>query len=121
MVGAGFAGLSVAWHLLNVTYYLFFFFFYTLLLSLQNKNNSFLSIDININNGEQSSGKDLGLHIDIYDEVGIGGGASGVSGGLLHPYSPKGTIPYQPSSFHYTLCSFFFTFFFTIFVLFVVH
>lgn len=90
----------------------FFFFFYTLLLSLRNKNNSFLSIDININNGEQSSGKDLGLHIDIYDEVGIGGGASGVSGGLLHPYSPKGTIPYQPSSFHYTLCSFFFTFFF---------
>lgn len=94
MVGAGFAGLSVAWHLLNVTYYLFFFF-YTLLHSLQNKNNSFLSIDININNGEQSSGKDLGLHIDIYDEVGIGGGASGVSGGLLHPYSPKGTIPYH--------------------------
>lgn len=28
--------------------------------------------------------------IDIYDEVGIGGGASGASGGLLHPYSPKG-------------------------------
>ncbi|XP_058180721.1 uncharacterized protein LOC131299121 isoform X6 [Rhododendron vialii] len=27
--------------------------------------------------------------IDIYDEVGIGGGASGVAGGLLHPYSPK--------------------------------
>ncbi|XP_075675203.1 uncharacterized protein LOC142643147 isoform X3 [Castanea sativa] len=56
VVGAGFAGLSVAWHLLN------------------------------------SSGKDLGLHIDIYDEVGIGGGASGVSGGLLHPYSPKGKL-----------------------------
>lgn len=30
------------------------------------------------------------MRIDIYDEVGIGGGASGVSGGLLHPYSPKG-------------------------------
>lgn len=29
--------------------------------------------------------------IDIYDEVGIGGGASGVAGGLLHPYSPKGS------------------------------
>ena len=30
------------------------------------------------------------MRIDIYDEVGIGAGASGVSGGLLHPYSPKG-------------------------------
>ncbi|XP_051149432.1 uncharacterized protein LOC127264096 isoform X2 [Andrographis paniculata] len=29
------------------------------------------------------------LCVDIYDEVGIGGGASGVAGGLLHPYSPK--------------------------------
>eukprot|EP01018_Ginkgo_biloba_P039631 Gb_02883 [translate_table: standard] len=27
--------------------------------------------------------------IEIYDELGIGGGASGVAGGLLHPYSPK--------------------------------
>lgn len=33
--------------------------------------------------------KELHLCIDVYDEVGIGGGASGVSGGLLHPYSPK--------------------------------
>ncbi|KAJ9557989.1 hypothetical protein OSB04_012603 [Centaurea solstitialis] len=53
VLGAGFAGLSVAWHLL-----------------------------------EQSP---IGLHIcvDVLDDVGIGGGASGVSGGLLHPYSPK--------------------------------
>lgn len=29
------------------------------------------------------------MHIDIFDEFGIGGGASGVAGGLLHPYSPK--------------------------------
>lgn len=35
--------------------------------------------------------KDVPLRIDIYDEVGIGGGASGVAGGLLHPYSPKGS------------------------------
>ncbi|XP_062159042.1 uncharacterized protein LOC133866507 [Alnus glutinosa] len=56
VLGAGFAGLSVAWHLL------------------------------------QESPRDLGLRIDIYDEVGIGGGASGVSGGLLHPYSPKGKL-----------------------------
>ncbi|CAH9086784.1 unnamed protein product [Cuscuta europaea] len=35
------------------------------------------------------SPKESHLFIDIYDEVGIGGGASGVSGGLLHPYSPK--------------------------------
>lgn len=38
----------------------------------------------------QQSPMDLRLHIDLYDEVGVGGGASGVSGGLLHPYSPKG-------------------------------
>ena len=92
----------------NVLSILFFFLF--ALLSLQNKNISFLLIDIN--NGEQSSGKDLGLRIDIFDEVGIGGGASGVSGGLLHPYSPKGTITYQSSSLHSTLCSFVITFFF---------
>ncbi|KAH1033255.1 hypothetical protein J1N35_045429 [Gossypium stocksii] len=53
VLGAGFAGLSVAWHLLK------------------------------------ESPKGLNLHIDLYDEMGIGGGASGVSGGLLHPYSPK--------------------------------
>jgi hypothetical protein len=40
----------------------------------------------------QQSPKELSLKIDIYDEVGIGGGASGISGGLLHPYSPKGTF-----------------------------
>ncbi|TKY73077.1 oxidoreductase protein [Spatholobus suberectus] len=53
VLGAGFAGLSVVWHLLK------------------------------------QSPKELNLRIDIYDEVGIGGGASGISGGLLHPYSPK--------------------------------
>lgn len=41
----------------------------------------------------QHSPKELNLSIDLYDEVGIGGGASGVSGGLLHPYSPKGFLP----------------------------
>lgn len=39
----------------------------------------------------QHSSKESVVCIDIYDEVGIGGGASGVSGGLLHPYSPKGS------------------------------
>lgn len=38
----------------------------------------------------QDCPKELSLSVDVYDEVGIGGGASGVSGGLLHPYSPKG-------------------------------
>ncbi|BBH08552.1 FAD-dependent oxidoreductase family protein [Prunus dulcis] len=56
VLGAGFAGLSVAWHLLK------------------------------------QSPKDSCIRIDIYDEVGIGGGASGVSGGLLHPYSPKAKL-----------------------------
>ncbi|KAM1528180.1 hypothetical protein ACFXTI_017261 [Malus domestica] len=36
-----------------------------------------------------SSSKDSNIRVDIYDEVGIGGGLCGVSGGLLHPYSPK--------------------------------
>lgn len=35
------------------------------------------------------------LRIDVYDEIGIGGGASGVSGGLLHPYSPKAKLLWQ--------------------------
>ncbi|KAJ4957511.1 hypothetical protein NE237_024622 [Protea cynaroides] len=56
VLGAGFAGLSVAWHLLELA-----------------------------SNG-------LNLCIDIYDEVGIGGGASGVAGGLIHPYSPKAKL-----------------------------
>lgn len=56
VLGAGFAGLSVAYHLLK------------------------------------QSPKDSNLRIDIFDEVGIGGGASGVSGGLLHPYSPKAKL-----------------------------
>lgn len=38
----------------------------------------------------QHSPIELHISIDVLDEVGIGGGASGVSGGLLHPYSPKG-------------------------------
>lgn len=38
----------------------------------------------------------MSLSVDVYDEVGIGGGASGVSGGLLHPYSPKGKIKSFP-------------------------
>ncbi|XP_047323645.1 uncharacterized protein LOC124927296 isoform X2 [Impatiens glandulifera] len=31
----------------------------------------------------------MNVSIDIFDEFGVGGGASGSSGGLLHPYSPK--------------------------------
>lgn len=38
----------------------------------------------------QHSPEELHLRIDIYDESGVGGGASGIAGGLLHPYSPKG-------------------------------
>ncbi|KAH9293723.1 hypothetical protein KI387_041070, partial [Taxus chinensis] len=53
VLGGGFAGISVAWHLL------------------------------------QHCSKTSPMCIEIYDEVGLGGGASGVSGGLLHPYSPK--------------------------------
>ncbi|KAL9263258.1 hypothetical protein AKJ16_DCAP06740 [Drosera capensis] len=51
--GAGFAGLSVAWHLLR------------------------------------QSPMELNVHTDMFDDAGIGGGASGVAGGLVHPYFPK--------------------------------
>lgn len=40
--------------------------------------------------------------MDIFDENGIGGGASGVAGGLLHPYSPKGFIYSTIAFFLYT-------------------
>ena len=39
----------------------------------------------------QLSTDTLHISIDVFDENGIGGGASGVSGGLLHPYTPKGS------------------------------
>lgn len=35
--------------------------------------------------------------MDLFDEGGIGGGASGVSGGLLHPYTPKGKLLWKGS------------------------
>ncbi|XP_020259130.1 uncharacterized protein LOC109835575 [Asparagus officinalis] len=63
VLGAGFAGLSVAWHLLK------------------------------------HCPKESHMHIDIYDEVGIGGGASGASGGLLHPYSPKAKVLWRDVNF----------------------
>lgn len=59
VLGAGFAGLSVAWNLLL------------------------------------HGSKDSHLCVDIYDEAGIGGGASGIAGGLLHPYSPKVKLLWQ--------------------------
>uniref|UniRef100_A0A0D9WMK8 FAD dependent oxidoreductase domain-containing protein n=1 Tax=Leersia perrieri TaxID=77586 RepID=A0A0D9WMK8_9ORYZ len=60
VLGAGFAGLSVAWHLLKHS---------------------------------------PRVRVDIYDENGIGGGASGVSGGLLHPYSPKVKLLWRGGEF----------------------
>ncbi|KAF8389176.1 hypothetical protein HHK36_025869 [Tetracentron sinense] len=78
VLGAGFAGLSVAWHLLQV------------LLSLSLSLSLFLSTFSQ--NSQCQASKESHLCIDIYDEIGIGGGASGVSGGLLHPYSPKAKL-----------------------------
>ncbi|XP_002441935.2 uncharacterized protein LOC8082768 isoform X1 [Sorghum bicolor] len=63
VLGAGFAGLSVAWHLLK------------------------------------HSPRDSRVSVDIYDENGVGGGASGVSGGLLHPYSPKVKLLWSGAEF----------------------
>lgn len=56
VLGAGFAGLSVTYHLLK------------------------------------QSPTDSNICVDIFDEVGLGGGASGVAGGLIHPYSPKAKL-----------------------------
>ncbi|PKA65513.1 hypothetical protein AXF42_Ash005847 [Apostasia shenzhenica] len=42
-----------------------------------------------------SKGSDMS--IDIYDEAGIGSSTSGVSGGLLHPYSPKAKLLWKGS------------------------
>lgn len=52
----------------------------------------------------QQSSDESNFCIDEYDEVGIGGGASGMSGGLLHPYSPKGACErfYQEETTHWT-------------------
>uniref|UniRef100_A0ACD6AB10 Uncharacterized protein n=1 Tax=Avena sativa TaxID=4498 RepID=A0ACD6AB10_AVESA len=63
VLGAGFAGISVAWHLLK------------------------------------HSSKDSLVSVDVYDENGVGGGASGVSGGLLHPYSPKAKLLWRGAEF----------------------
>ncbi|CAA7408067.1 unnamed protein product [Spirodela intermedia] len=63
VLGAGFAGLSVAWHLL------------------------------------ESNPKESPLVVDLYDEGGIGGGASGVAGGLIHPCSPKGKLLWRSAEF----------------------
>ncbi|KAJ3695533.1 hypothetical protein LUZ60_000910 [Juncus effusus] len=63
VLGAGFAGLSVAWHILN------------------------------------NCAKGSHVCVDIYDENGIGGGASGVAGGLLHPYSPKAKLLWKGGEF----------------------
>ncbi|KAK9098407.1 hypothetical protein Syun_025452 [Stephania yunnanensis] len=73
VLGAGFAGLSVVWHLLEV-------------------KTSLICVDNLVYNVVEQAPKDLHLCIDLYDEVGIGGGASGISGGLLHPYSPKAKL-----------------------------
>ncbi|MCO5594716.1 hypothetical protein L7F22_048749 [Adiantum nelumboides] len=40
----------------------------------------------------QLSSESLSISVDVFDEEGIGAGASGISGGLLHPYTPKGKL-----------------------------
>ncbi|BFI28697.1 hypothetical protein MPTK2_2g22170 [Marchantia polymorpha subsp. ruderalis] len=56
VLGAGFAGVSVAWHLL------------------------------------QHTSSSAPVCVELFDDAGVGGGASGASGGLLHPYNPKGKL-----------------------------
>lgn len=38
------------------------------------------------------------MRVQLVDESGIGAGASGMSGGLLHPFSPKGILRCQPAA-----------------------
>lgn len=100
VLGAGFAGLSVAWHLLKVT--------------LHFPSSSSLPVGDTTSRNRlnrrwpdfnfQHSPRDSRVSVDIYDENGVGGGASGVSGGLLHPYSPKGPssiVSTKPSESHW--------------------
>ncbi|MQL87874.1 hypothetical protein Taro_020425 [Colocasia esculenta] len=47
----------------------------------------------------RKSPKESPLCVDVYDEIGIGGGASGVAGGLIHPYSPKGKLLWRGAEF----------------------
>ncbi|KAM0847481.1 hypothetical protein ACQ4PT_040835 [Festuca glaucescens] len=77
VLGAGFAGLSVAWHLLKVlsSFSALAFFLCQRLHRLKPTDAVWL----------QYSPKDSRVSVDVYDENGVGGGASGVSGGLLHP------------------------------------
>jgi hypothetical protein len=83
VLGAGFAGLSVTWHLLKVQCSTLLY-----LSPLVSCCSIFWVKRVCLQ--VQKSPKEKEMRIDIYDEVGIGGGASGISGGLLHPYSPKG-------------------------------
>ena len=66
IIGGGLAGLSTAYHLLDI--------------------NTAAS-----NNNKGAGGG--GVHITIYDTANVGeGGASAVAGGLLHPFSPRGKL-----------------------------
>lgn len=63
IIGGGLAGLSTAYHLLDI--------------NTATSNN-------------KGAG---GVHITIYDTANVGeGGASAVAGGLLHPFSPRGKL-----------------------------
>ena len=66
IIGAGFAGVAAAWHVMNV-----------------------ISEDGDADSRVINS-RPVQLH--LYDEKGIAGGASGVAAGLLHPYTPRGKI-----------------------------
>ncbi|RWW02806.1 hypothetical protein GW17_00034087 [Ensete ventricosum] len=81
ILGAGFAGLSVAWHLLKVAVVSFYF--------LASDSVVFIVVSEEFSLASEQSSEDSRICIDIYDDAGVGGGASGASGGLLHPYSPK--------------------------------
>jgi hypothetical protein len=84
VLGAGFAGLSVAWHLLKVLSCFSVLAFFHCQRQHRLKPTDAVWL--------QHSPKDSRVSVDVYDENGVGGGASGVSGGLLHPYSPKGLL-----------------------------
>jgi hypothetical protein len=88
VLGAGFAGLSVAWHLLKVRSSFYVLAFFHCQRQHRLKPTDVVCL--------QHSPKDSRVSVDVYDENGVGGGASGVSGGLLHPYSPKGLLHHCP-------------------------
>lgn len=80
VVGGGFAGVAVAWHVMNRLAEA----------CTRDDDSRSHSGDDDDDTNRRTRPRPVALH--LYDENGIAGGASGVAAGLLHPYTPRGKI-----------------------------